>query len=70
MTVTVSPDKIYFGICLLLLVLQVYQYYMIRKLKYELESVWAQLGIMVAAVSSKLLDLDKKVDKNEKDNKE
>jgi hypothetical protein len=43
---------------------------MIRKLKYELESVWAQLGIMVAAVSSKLLDLDKKVDKNEKDNKE
>jgi hypothetical protein len=70
MTVTVAPDKIYFGICLLLLVLQVYQYYMIRKLRYELESVWTQLGIMVAAVSSKLLDLDKKVDKNEKNNKD
>ena len=62
MTIDITPERLYFGITALLLIMQVYQHYKLTKLEKEVNQVWTQISILITTISSKLLDLDKKVD--------
>lgn len=62
MTIDITPERLYFGTTLFLLVLQVYQHYKLTKLEKEVTQVWTQISILITTISGKLLDLDKKVD--------
>ena len=62
MTIELTPEYIYASITTLLLVLQVWQYYKLTKVEKEIAQIWIQISILVASISSKLLDLDKKID--------
>ena len=62
MTIDITPERLYFGTTLLLLIMQVYQHYKLTKLEKEVNQVWTQISILITSISSKLLDLDKKVD--------
>ena len=66
MTFTVTPDTIYFAICLVLLVLQVVQYAMLRKNKKEIEEVWGQIGILITTIGAKIKEVETKIEQNEK----
>jgi hypothetical protein len=52
------------------MILQVIQYASLRKSKSEVEQIWSQIAIMAAVVASKMKELEEKLDKNEKNNKE
>lgn len=62
MTIDITPERLYFGITIFLFVMQVYQHYKLTKLEKEVTQVWTQISILITTISSKLLDLDKKVD--------
>ena len=55
-----TPDTIYFLICIVLLLLQAYQAYTIKRVKNEMEAVWTTLNHVVLTLSNKLLELEKK----------
>ncbi len=65
-----TPDTIYFVLCIVLMILQVIQYASLRKSKSEVEQIWSQIAIMAAVVASKMKELEEKLDKHEKNNKE
>ena len=67
MTIEVTPDKIYFAICIVLLILQVYQHYLINKLKSETDLIWTQMGLLLTTISAKIAELDKKIENNGKE---
>jgi len=70
MTIDVTPNTVYFATCALLLILQVHQYWMITRVKREINEIWTQLGILLTTLSIKLTQLDNKVDnKTNKDEK-
>lgn len=56
MTVTLTATQVYLGIIVFLIVLQVVQWYAIRKLQEELKQVWGQMTIIAVAVSHRLLN--------------
>jgi hypothetical protein len=62
MTIDITPERLYFGTTLFLLIMQVYQHYKLNKLEKEVNQVWTQISILITSISSKLLDLDKKVE--------
>lgn len=62
MTIDITPERLYFGITIFLFIMQVYQHYKLAKVEKEVGRVWTQISILITAISSKLLDLDKKVD--------
>lgn len=51
MTVTFTPEQIYIGIIIGLMILQVVQWVRIGLLRKELDQVWNQIAIIAAAVS-------------------
>jgi hypothetical protein len=66
MTIEVTPDKVYFAMCFILLVLQVVQYAMLVKTKKEVEEVWGQLGIIITTIGAKIKEIEAKIEQNEK----
>lgn len=62
MTINITPERIYAAITTLLLLLQVYQHYKLAKLEKEVNQVWTQISILITSISTKLLDLDKKIE--------
>jgi hypothetical protein len=55
-----TPDTIYFVICIVLLLLQAYHAYSIKKIKNEMDAVWNTLNYVVLTLSNRLLELEKK----------
>ena len=62
MTVDITPERLYFGTTIFLLIMQVYQHYKLTKLEKEVTQVWTQISILITSISGKLLDLDKKIE--------
>jgi len=68
MTFTVTETQMYTAVLLLLMILQVYQYRLIKKLEKDNSDIWAQLGTLVANLTTQMLqmqkDINAKQDKN------
>ena len=62
MTVQITTETVYLGVTIILLAIQIWQHYRITKLESQTTQLWNQISILVASISSKLLDLDKKID--------
>ena len=63
MTFTLTQEHLYIGIILFLMVLQIYQWKQIYKLKSEVQKLWNQISIWNTMVAMKLLDTQKEIDK-------
>lgn len=62
MTFTLEKEYVYFGVSIVVLLLQLYNTYRINKLEKEVDSVWSQLSVMAIAASSAFDKMEKKVD--------
>jgi len=62
MTIDITPERLYLGITVFLLVMQISQHYRLTKLEKEVHNVWNQISILITTISTKLLDLDKKIE--------
>jgi hypothetical protein len=63
MNITITPENVYMGICLVLLGLQMYQQVVIRKQKKEINKLWDQMATMAAMVAMKFLETQKDFNK-------
>ena len=61
MTFTVTETQMYTAVLLLLMVLQVYQYKLIKKLEKDNSDIWAQLGTLVANLTTQMLQMQKDI---------
>jgi hypothetical protein len=62
MTIELTEQSVYIGVVIILMAIQIWQHYKITKLETQTFQIWNQISILVASISSKLLDLDKKID--------
>lgn len=62
MTIEITAETLYFGITAILIVMQIWHHTRITKLETQNAQLWTQISILVTSISSKLLDLDKKID--------
>ena len=60
MTVTLSTENIYLAIIALLMIVQVFQWRSIYKLKEEIDSVWNQMAILVGTFGKEVKELQDK----------
>jgi hypothetical protein len=70
MNITISPEHIYFGSILVLLVTQVYQQYKLDKAKKEIKQLWEQISTWNTMVAIKLLESQKEIDKLKENKKD
>jgi hypothetical protein len=61
MTLTIKPDQIYLIIIGILMVVQVFQWRSIFKLKDQIDQVWTQMAILVGTFGKEVKELEKKV---------
>lgn len=62
MTVIIKPEYIYFGVTLLLMVIQVLQWIVFSRLKRDIENLWQQISIIAVTAGNTLQKLEKKID--------
>lgn len=62
MTFTLEKEHVYFGVSIVVLLLQLYNTYRLNKLEKEVDSIWSQLSVMAIAASSAFDKMEKKVD--------
>jgi len=60
MTVTLSTENIYLAIIAILMVVQVFQWRSIFRLKEEIDSVWNQMAILVGTFGKEVKELQDK----------
>ncbi len=60
MTFTLSTENIYLTIIVVLMVVQVFQWRFIFKLKDEIDSVWNQMAILVGTFGKEVKELQDK----------
>lgn len=61
MTLTFTPEQLYICIIVVLIGIQIYQQRLIKKLEKETEDIWAQLGTLVASLTSQILGMQKDI---------
>lgn len=61
MTLTIKPDQIYLIIIGILMVVQVFQWRSIFKLKDDIDSVWSQMAILVGTFGKEVKELEQKI---------
>jgi len=67
MTITFTQEHLYVGIIVVLVLIQLYQQRLIKKLEKECDDIWSQLGTLVGSVSSQIISLQKDInDKQDK----
>lgn len=67
MTITFTPEHLYIGIIVFLMIIQIYQQRTIKKLERECDDIWAQLGTLVGNITSQMLSMQKDInDKQDK----
>jgi hypothetical protein len=62
MTFTITREYVYFGVTILLLLLQVWQLRKVDLLKREVKDLWDQIHIIAISAGSTLQKLEKKID--------
>tara|TARA_R110000868_G_C10916004_1_gene765312 strand:+ start:2081 stop:2281 length:201 start_codon:yes stop_codon:yes gene_type:complete len=61
MTLTVTPETVYLSIIGILMIVQVFQWRSIFKLKDQIDQVWTQMAILVGTFGKEVKELEKKV---------
>lgn len=67
MTITITQEHLYLGVIGLLMIMQIFQWRAIYKLKGECDRIWEQLGTLVSGVSNQIISIQK--DLNSKEDK-
>lgn len=57
MTFTISTENAYLGIIAFLMVMQIYQWIAINKIKSEIDSIWKQIHTLTINVAAEILKL-------------
>jgi hypothetical protein len=65
MTFTLEKEYVYFGVTLLVLLIQLYNTYRMGKIRSEVDSIWQQIAIMAIASGGAFEKLEKKIDGKE-----
>lgn len=68
MTITFTQEHLYIGIIVVLVVIQIYQQNLIKKLEKECDDIWSQLGTLVGSISNQVISLQKDIN-NKQDKK-
>lgn len=62
MTFTISVENFYFFIVIVLMIIQIYQWTIIQKLKSEVDSIWKQIHVLTINIASEIINLKKQKD--------
>lgn len=62
MTFTIEKEHVYFGVCIIVLLLQLYNTYRLNRLEKEIDSIWNQISVMAMAAGSAFDKIEKKID--------
>ena len=65
MTITVTSEYLYLGAVLVLMLIQVLQWFIMSRIKREVSDLWTQISIIAVSSSQMLEKLEKKVDAKE-----
>lgn len=65
MTITLTREGIYTVVLLLLMVLQIYQWIVIKRLSKDYEKIWDQISILVVSISNQLGVFQKEINNKE-----
>jgi hypothetical protein len=66
MTLTISRENIYFSICLILLITQVWQLIRVDRTKKEVNQIWDQISLLVMTVGATIQKIESRLDEKEK----
>jgi len=66
MTLTISRENIYFSICLILLITQVWQLIRVDRTKKEVNQIWDQISLLVMTVGATIQKIESRLDEHEK----
>jgi hypothetical protein len=61
MTLTIKPEQVYLIVIGLLMVVQIFQWRFIYKLKDEIDTVWNQMAILVGTFGKEVKELQDKI---------
>jgi hypothetical protein len=61
MTLTIKPEQVYLIFIGLLMVVQIFQWRFIYKLKDEIDTVWNQMAILVGTFGKEVKELQDKI---------
>ncbi len=62
MTFTITTENLYLAIIALFMIIQIYQWKAIYKIKSEIDSVWKQIHLLTVNVAAEILKLKKDPD--------
>lgn len=65
MTITITPEYLYLGAVLILMIIQVIQWVFISKLKREIESLWTQISVIAVSSGNILEGIQKRLNAKE-----
>jgi hypothetical protein len=65
MTVTITPDYIYLGATIILLIIQVVQWRKYDLIKKEVHDLWNQIHILAISAGNTIQKLEKKIDEKQ-----
>ena len=65
MTFTITREYVYFGVTVLLLLIQVWQLRKVDLLKREVKDLWDQIHIIAISAGNTLQKLEKKIDEKQ-----
>jgi len=65
MTVTITPDYIYLGATIILLIIQVIQWRRYDLIKKEVHDLWNQIHILAISAGNTIQKLEKKIDEKQ-----
>jgi len=65
MTFTLEKEYVYFGVTLLVLLIQLYNTYRMGRIRTEIEGIWQQIALMAIASAGAFDKLEKKIDDKE-----
>lgn len=66
MTFTITTENLYLAIIALFMIIQIYQWKAIYKIKSEIDSVWKQIHLLTVNVAAEILKLKKDPDEKTK----
>jgi hypothetical protein len=69
MTITLTDSNVYFIFLSIIFILQIIQQFQITSIKKEIDEVWNQIAILAQTTSTKVLELEKEILKNAKENR-
>jgi hypothetical protein len=62
MTFTVTPEKFYLLVIFVLMIIQVYQFRLIHRLRGDHNALWLQVQNLIMTAASAISQLEKKID--------